>query len=115
MINLSTLRSTELDAMTSSKTNPVIMVPLNRGLNRGQRPSEELSPIFPAESPAVEVLLHAHSAKDGPLARNNQQLNQAISPAPPVPVRIGKPKCIVIGIPIIVYLNLILFSLVSVF
>ncbi|XP_065051357.1 uncharacterized protein LOC135681025 isoform X2 [Rhopilema esculentum] len=82
----------ELDAMTSSKTNPVIMVPLNRGLNRGQRPSEELSPVCPAENPAVQVPLHAHSTKDGPLARNNQQLNQAISFAPPVPVRIDSKR-----------------------
>ena len=72
-----------------SSTNPLITVPLPKGVNRHERVSEDLAPSSSIENQKIQVPLYRGVPNTGYQAQNYQQMNQDDVTAPPVPVRVG--------------------------
>ena len=82
----------ELDAMTTAKTNttvnPIITVPMHKGVLRNDRVSEDVTSLSSTNNQKIEVPLHKRGLSN-PGYQSTQHVSQEPITAPPVPVRIG--------------------------
>lgn len=83
----------ELDAMTMTKmnqaSNPVITVPLNKGVQRNQRVSEDSGPLSPTEYHKIQIPLYKGMPNLSYQNQRNEESHTSQEMRPPVPVRTG--------------------------
>ena len=69
------------------RVNPIITVPLHKGVPKSRRISGDVGPLSPTEYEKIQVPLY--KGLQGMGYQNKQAQNKNTSMAPPVPVRVG--------------------------